>query len=85
MHHQACRYKTIFIECCSRAGKIPSIVRSCCVVSLLTWLQQQSLRVTKCKGWVRVDVVFTLWHSVERWSYVAIGGDDAANDAPFSS
>lgn len=44
-----------------------------------------SSRVTKSKGWVRVDVVFTLWHSVKRWSYVAIGGDDAANDAPFLS
>lgn len=32
---------------------------------------------------VRYDVVFTLWHSVKRWGYVAIGGDDAANDAPF--
>jgi hypothetical protein len=26
--------------------------------------------------------VFTLWHSVKRWKYVAIGGDDAANNAP---
>lgn len=49
---------------------------------LAPYLVAAASRVTECKGWVRVDVVFTLWHSVKRWSYVAIGGDDAANNAP---
>lgn len=87
VQHQTCRYETMFHSVLRSRGERPlsQCITSALPCSPLTrWLTIVCDRVSRrVRAEYELGVAFTLWHGVERWSYVAIGGDDAAKDAPL--